>query len=158
MTGRKLIKALEQHHKDGYRWACQCCGYDQEKAKDVLQEVYLKILDGKARYKGRSKFKTWFYSVIRFTAIDHLNGVLPVKPIEWAKGVIEEEVREPKDLRILLSKLSPKQAEVLLLVFYHDQTLEQAAEVMGVSLGTVRTHYHRGKISLKEMLKQAYYG
>ena len=50
---------LEQLHKDSYGWALSCCARDSAQAEEVLQSVYLKILEGKARFDGKSSFKTW---------------------------------------------------------------------------------------------------
>ena len=61
---------LEQHHVAGYGWALSCCSRDPGLAEDVLQTVYLKILQGKARYNGRALFRTWLFSVIRKTAAE----------------------------------------------------------------------------------------
>jgi len=63
------IKAL---HPQAYRWSLTLCRGKAELAADVLQEVYLKMLEGKANYAGRSTFKTWLFSLIRNTASDHL--------------------------------------------------------------------------------------
>ena len=63
------VKAeLEKHHSSGFGWALSCCGRDPSEAEDVMQAVYLKILDGRARYRGESSFKTWLFAVIRKTA------------------------------------------------------------------------------------------
>jgi RNA polymerase sigma factor (sigma-70 family) len=55
-------------------------------------------------------------------------------------------------VRRALGTLPARQREVLDLVFFHEMTVEQAAEVMEVSTGTARTHYHRGKLRLLELL------
>ena len=56
-------------------------------------------------------------------------------------------------LRAALEKLPARQAEALHLVFYQDLALNEAAQVMRVSLGSVRQHYERGKARLRELLQ-----
>jgi RNA polymerase sigma-70 factor (ECF subfamily) len=71
MTNKAIASLLKQHHEDAYRWSYQCCRGNEDNAKDVLQLAYLKIVEGKAKYQEKSAFKTWLFSVIRFTAIDY---------------------------------------------------------------------------------------
>ncbi|EPR71776.1 RNA polymerase sigma factor [Cyclobacterium qasimii] len=52
----------------------------------------------------------------------------------------------------LIEMLPERQKEVLLLVFYHNLTLEKSAEIMETSIGSVRKHYDRGKRNLKELI------
>ncbi len=56
-------------------------------------------------------------------------------------------------MQAALGALAARQREVLDLVFFHDMTIEEAARVMGVGLGTARVHYHRGKRRLAEKLR-----
>jgi DNA-directed RNA polymerase specialized sigma24 family protein len=68
MRENEIRTELEQHHGDAFGWALSCCGWDRPLAEDVLQSTYLKVLDGRAVFAGRSSFKTWLYAVIRRTA------------------------------------------------------------------------------------------
>ena len=68
MRDNEVRAQLEQHHEDAFGWALSCCGWDRPLAEDVLQTAYLKVLDGRAAFAGRSSLKTWLFSVIRLTA------------------------------------------------------------------------------------------
>src|SRR5713226_5005390 len=64
----ELRAELEQHHTACFGWAMSCCRRNPEEAEEVLQTVYLKILEGKARFRGEASLKTWLFAVIRKTA------------------------------------------------------------------------------------------
>lgn len=63
---------VQELHRESYLWSLSCCNYDKEVAKDVLQNVYLNIYDGKASFNEKSKLKTWMSSIIKFTSIDFM--------------------------------------------------------------------------------------
>ena len=156
-----LEEQLEALHPASYAWALACCGRSADEAEEVLQIVYLKIIEGKARFDGKSSLKTWLFSVIRRTAVDHFRwrrlrehfGLAPEPVVESAETSVERrEVAE--QIVAALRRLSTRQREVLELVFYHDMTIEQAAITLGLSLGTARVHYQRGKRRLADMLKK----
>jgi RNA polymerase sigma factor (sigma-70 family) len=150
-----LETILKELHPVAYHWSRQCCSFDDDKAKDVLQLVYLKILEGKAVYKEKSQVKTWLFSVIRFTASEERRKKINTTSLEnFMDLAYVDDPPENESHEALLQALPDRQKEVLLLVFYHGLTLEKAAEVMGISIGSVRTHYDRGKKKLKEWIEK----
>lgn len=155
MNRSQLETFLHEYHREAFLWARQCCGFDGELAKDVIQQVYLKVLEGKAQLKVEDHPKTWLFSVIRFTAMDELR-----RKGKWVTVEIEEEMAweslptETESHEELIQRLPKMQQEVLLMVFYHEMTLEEAAKVLQLHIGTVRTHYDRGKKKLKEWIEK----
>ena len=154
---RKLMNQVYiELHKDAFQWARQCTNYSDELAADILQTVYLKILNGKAKFNGKSSLKTWLFSVIKFTVMDFYRGQKRQESLQSVMEVPDNAIGESLDSSFyiqMLKKLSENQSQVLLLVFYHNYTLEAVAEVMGLSIGTIRTHYDRGKKKLKKILE-----
>lgn len=92
--------------------------------------------------------------MIRFTAIDELRKKGNWVALQENYDVEDEpEGREEElDYQKLLMQLSPMQREVMLMVFYHQLTIAESAEVLQISLGSARTHYDRGKKKLKELI------
>ena len=167
MEDSEIRALLEMNHQASYGWALGCCSRDPAEAESVLQTVYLKVLERRARFDGRSSFKTWLFSVIRKTAIDErrrglLRGLRLVKLAQAALFRMPEESPDQavyrSQVEILfrraLSRLPRRQREVLQLVFYHDFTVAGAAEVMGCSLGSARTHYERGQKRLHKLIDE----
>ena len=65
----ELKAELEKLHPASFGWALSCCRRNHADAEEVLQTGYLKILQGKAIYRGESKLQRWLFAVIRKTAI-----------------------------------------------------------------------------------------
>lgn len=157
---------LEELHPASYGWALGCCNGDRGEAEDVLQAAYLKVLEGRARFDGGSTFKTWLFAVIRRTAgerrrrgwmralaLDRWLGgnPRPAPPPDPEQAATSTELAFR--LRDLLQALPARQRELLHLVFYQDLSLEEAAQVLEISVGSARTHYHRGKARLRHRLE-----
>jgi len=155
MNRTQLESFLRDHHREAFLWARQCCGFDGELAKDVIQQVYLKILEGKARLKHDSNCKTWLFTIIRFTAIDELRKSGKSERLDSEVEVVwAEPEADPETYEALVRRLPTRQQEGMLMVFYHEMTLEQTAEVLKLQIGTVRTHYGRGKKKLREWIEK----
>jgi RNA polymerase sigma-70 factor (ECF subfamily) len=166
MTPDELEARLAALHDDSFGWACACCGWDETEAEDVLQTTYVKVISGRARFENRSSFRTWLFGVIRFTARERLRArtrhhraqervageaVAMGQPPRPPDADVEEGQRAAI-LRAALGELSGRQQEVLNLVFYQGMSIREAGEVMGVSLGSARVHYERGKQRLRALL------
>ena len=162
MDRADLERDLEQMHPSCWGWALACCRRDKDLAEETLQSAYLRILSGEARFDERSMLRTWVFGVIRRTAMETMRGrsfresreILDSAEVgrapDAAAGadVAVEELEESEAILAALRTLSPRQREVVELVFYHSMTVEEAAAVMQVSLGSARTHYDRGKKAL----------
>lgn len=131
-----------------------------------MHTAYLKIVDGRARFTGGSAFRTFLFGVIRNTASEErrrraIRAMLPLTALRFENGVeavdapgasgIETE-ETSRALVNALNTLSTRQREVLALVFYHDLSIADAAQVLGVSLGSARVHYERGKANLRKLI------
>ena len=154
---------LEALHRESFAWALSCCGGRWAEAEDVLQTVYLHVLEEKARFGGQSSFKTWLFSVIRNRAAKEMRrqmvrrlflqrqeeepAPLPASP---APDASLETAELQSAFERALEALPRRQREVLHLVFYEGLSLSEAAQVMAVSLGSARQHYHRAKLKMRE--------
>lgn len=160
-----LREELERLHPASFSWALGCCGRNREDAQDVLQASYLKILDGRARFEGQSSFKTFLFGVIRRTAAEMrrrdrvqrwklglwlLRNPDPMPEMGPEDSAAESE--QTSRLRSALARLARRQREVLELVFGQALTVEEAAVVLGISVGSARAHYDRGKRRLAREL------
>ncbi len=161
--GAALRADLETLHPATWGWALSCCGGRRDDAEEVLQATYLKVLDGRALFRGRSSVKTWLFGVVRRTTAEHRRrrAFRGLKLARFAAERQREEralpaERPPAAERLdgLLQRLAGRQRQVLHLVFYQELTIEQAARIMGITVGTARTHYQRGKQALKKRLDQ----
>jgi RNA polymerase sigma-70 factor (ECF subfamily) len=165
LTREELEALLERHHAASHGWALSCSEWNDADAEDVLQTTYMKVISGRARFGGRSAFRTWLFGVIRQTAREHARRdrshakraeLLALEVAASSPATIEDPTagmeRTDRALLQALAELPERQREVLHLVFYQDLTIREAAEVMQVSLGSARVHYERGKARLRSIL------
>lgn len=133
-------------------------------AEEVLQDVMLAVWDNAHKFEARSKVKTWLLVIARNRAINatrrkklplvDINQVFDLSSDET--GPMETVVRheEQDKVRSAIQKLPDGQREVLVLVFYHQLTGPEVAEVLSISEGTVKSRLHRAKETLKGILAQ----
>lgn len=156
---------LARLHQGSFAWALCCCRRRADEAEEVLQAAYTRVLEGRAHFDGRSSAKTWLYGVIRRTAsefarrrwmrsrlLERWHSLAPdSSPVPDPDELLRVSQRNLR-LRRALEQLSRRQQQVLHLVFYQDLTIEESAQSLGISLGSARTHFERGKQNLRERL------
>ena len=151
--------ALEAMHGQVFGWALSRCDFDHATAEDLVQQAYVELLTGKARFDGESSLKTFVFAVVqnlsrnryrRLAARMRLLG--KVAPGSGADVVQAEEPGEHQELWNAVQALPARQRDIVELVFCRDMTIEEASAVMGVTTGTGRVHYDRAKKALRGRL------
>ncbi len=154
-------QALEAIHSQLFGWALTRCGFDRTAAEDLMQEAYVAVLSGAARFDRKSSLKTFLFGVIQNLARSRFRQIaLRMRLVSTygagadGEGVVDAQTddREGRQVWKAVEALPARQRDVTELVFCRDMTIEEAAAVMGVSVGTGRVHYDRAKKALAERL------
>ena len=149
--------ALEAIHGQVFGWALSRCDYDQAVAEDLVQQAYMELLTGKARFDSASSLKTFVFSVVQNLARGRYRRHATRLRLAPQLAPVDDVVRpeEPTDYSELwqaVQELPARQRDIVELVFCRDLTVEEASRVMGVSKGTGRVHYDRAKKALRRLL------
>jgi RNA polymerase sigma-70 factor, ECF subfamily len=145
-----LVRA---HTPAAYAHALRFFG-DGSAAEDVVQEVWIKVYRSLGSFDGRARFSTWLYRVVRNTCLDHLrqgkHRPIPVEslPEPAAPGDLADAVALSTSLERALSLLAPEDRDALSAVSVFDLTYAEAAEVLGIPVGTVKSRVFRARRSL----------
>jgi RNA polymerase sigma-70 factor (ECF subfamily) len=139
---------------------------DPEEARDVAQDVFVRLYERLDSFGGGDTFKAWLLRMARNASLDRLRRIkarppasdVPVDDVVLA-GVddparnAEEEARG-RLLWRAVAELSEKNREVLLLKEIHGLKLEEVAELLKLPLGTVKSRSSRARIELAEHLRK----
>ncbi len=138
---------------------------DRQMAEEVLQDVMLAAWNGASRFRGDSTVKTWLMAIARIKVMS-VRRKRTVEQIsidesgdwlawdgEGPSHIVERRENE-QTLRQALHELPADQREVLELVFYQGLSGPEAAEVMGVAAGTIKSRVFRAKQMLRGILQR----
>ena len=148
--------ALEAIHGQVYGWALSRCDFDHATAEDLMQQAYVELLSGSARFDNKSTLKTFVFSVVqnlarsRFRRVSSRLRLVKQYTQESVTDVVEPASND--EVWRAVRALPARQRDIIELVFCRELTVEQAAAVMGVSTGTGRVHYDRAKKALRSRL------
>ena len=163
---------IQRFQQPVYALALRLLG-DQGEACDVVQEVFLKVFRNIGSFRGQSSLKTWMYRITVNEAYNARRWFFrhrrreveldnnPDETRNW-KETIPDSTRSPFDVACdrerhvmidrALEKINPIFREAVVLRDTMDRSYEEIAEILGVSLGTVKSRILRGREALREEL------
>jgi RNA polymerase sigma-70 factor, ECF subfamily len=152
-----------RHHGRVYRFVLRLVR-NEATAEDLISEVFLDIWRQAGKFEGRSAVSTWMLSIARFKALSALRRRQDEELDEETAERIEDQADDPetalakKDkgalLRQCLTALSAEHREVIDLVYYHEKSVDEVAEITGIPEATVKTRMFYARKKLSELLKQ----
>jgi RNA polymerase sigma-70 factor (ECF subfamily) len=153
-----------RHHVQVYRYVLRLLR-DEMAAQDVIGDVFLDVWRQANRFEGRSAVSTWLIAIARFKAL----SLLRKRRDEGLDDETAESIEEPSDdpelaatkrdkgekLRQCLAALSPEHREVIDLVYYHEKSVEEVAQIVGIPENTVKTRMFYARKKLGELCRMA---
>jgi len=145
---------------------------DRTQAKDLAQEVFLRVWQAAKSYEPKAKFTTWIYCITANLCLNELKSARRKKLFQFLRSDADNEIHGEKDFPdgspspedLLLAKershqitkalqnLPENQRMAVILKRYDDLSYEEIARVMGCSVPAVESLLVRAKRTLKEKL------
>ena len=150
--------------------------WDRDRAEDLCQELFIKLIVGSKRYRPEGRMSTFVYRVATNLWIDHYRAQRPrprmysydqaVRPdgdgaprqfagedVAPTESLIEGEEREA--MRHALERLTEPHRLVFELAVYQERPYSEISDLLGIPVGTVKSRMHNAVHSLKQMLGSA---
>ncbi len=145
--------------------------FDKAIVEDLAQEVFIRVYQGLTGFRGESRLSTWIYRIAYNVCAAELDRARHrVDFVSIDEG--EDEERPRLDLRDagqnpeamfsridfrwtiqrLLDRLPPRYKAILTLFYLEEMSYEEIGEIMTLPMGTVKTHLHRAKQALRDMI------
>lgn len=156
-----LSRFIAETHDDVWRLLAHLA--DRDRADDLTQETYLRVLGALPRFAARSTARTWILSLARRVWVDSIRHDM-ARPRKTAGDWDEQATNTPAqettggqtwaewvDTRTLIDQLEPERREALILTQMLGYTYAEAAGIAGVRVGTIRSRVARARADLVEM-------
>lgn len=158
---RIAFDELMRRHEDRVFAVCLRIMRHREAALDAVQDTFLTVLRKVEQFRGESAFSTWLYRIAVNTCYDHLRKAKrrrtdplpethdPADPsVDDALGSVELR----PDLSAALAAIGEEFRTAIVLVDVEGLAVAEAAEVLQVAEGTVKSRLHRGRKHLARIL------
>ncbi len=153
-----------RHHVRIYRFVLRLMR-DEMAAEDVISEVFLDVWRQASRFEGRSAVSTWLIAIARFKALSVLRKRREAELDDETAHSIEDTSDDPEravqkldkgeKLRECLTALSPEHREIIDLVYYHEKSVQEVAQIVGIPENTVKTRMFYARKKLGELCRMA---
>jgi RNA polymerase sigma-70 factor, ECF subfamily len=158
---RALQQLYSRHHVRIYRFALRFLN-DEAAAEDTVSEVFIDVWRQAERFEGRSQVTTWLLAIARNKAL----SLLRRRSNEELDDEVAEFIEDPSDnpeaamlksqraslLQDCLTQLSPAHREIVDLVYYHEKSVEEVAEIISVPTNTVKTRMFYARKRIGELM------
>lgn len=133
---------------------------DRFEARDIAQDVFLRIYHAAGRYQPKAKFSTYIFRIARNLCLNHLRDrklqlLFPDNPIAASRSS-PRAVLERKEQQALVKEavdsLPPNQRLAVILTRYNELSYEEASKIMRCSVGAIGLLLHRARENLKKKL------
>ncbi|MGA7805356.1 sigma-70 family RNA polymerase sigma factor [Bradyrhizobium sp.] len=138
---------------------------DTTMAEDLVSQVFLDVWRTASQFEGRSQVSTWLLSIGRFKALTSLRqrrfedidqeDVLEIADEADTPERSLERATTSQILRACVAKLSPAHREIINLVYYHEKSVEEVGQIIGIPQSTVKTRMFYARKQLAELLRVA---
>ena len=152
-----------RHHVKVFRFVLRLVR-NESSAEDLISEVFLDVWRQAGKFEGRSAVTTWLLSIARFKALSVMRRRSEEELDDETASAIEDQADDPevalakKDkgaaLRECLTDLSPEHREIVDLVYYHEKSVAEVAEIVGIPEATVKTRMFYARKKLSVLLKE----
>ncbi len=147
---------IERWHGPLWAYVRRVAG-DEDGAREVVQDVWIKVLRGIPKLRDGSKLRAWLFGIARRTVMDRLREQY-ASPIEAEIDIGDvpadtwssHEQRELEQLEGALARLPAIERDVLTLFYLEDLSLSDIAETLGVPAGTVKSRLFRARRMLRQ--------
>jgi RNA polymerase sigma-70 factor (ECF subfamily) len=155
---------FQRHNVRIYRFVLRLTG-NASLAEDIVSEVFLTVWRRAGSFKAECQVTTWLLAIARHQAVSalrrrseaHLDldmAVTIVDPSDDAETLLDREDRG-KIMRNCLTQLSPAHREIIDLVYYHEKSVDEVAQIVGVPKSTVKTRMFYARRHLAKLLMRA---